>query len=252
VEGDDDAGILDMGFHDFLHGMSVRKMQGRRSVERVARDLQAQEKEKNLDRLQVMIFDHDNFPSDLTSTEMVKVLQWDRYCLENYLLDAHVLSALLEDKMSKPPSAGAINSRLEELSSALLRKRVAMHVYQMEFEIQNSGWRKRHAAESFKDIAAKLRETLRSTVKSATRFNDETFEDDFVEKCEREFQKQKTTWDWRCQANGKELLNSLLTSFTVSVPRDVFKKDIMRQMRADRTNDWMKLADFLAKHLKSH
>ena len=86
VEGDHDVQILEEGFYDFVAGYKITSLGGRSNIEKEIQTLQKAERNGELDKLNCFIFDLDRMPTNITSSQLVKVLQWDRYCLENYLI----------------------------------------------------------------------------------------------------------------------------------------------------------------------
>lgn len=54
------------------------------------------ERKGELDTPKCFIFDRDNMPTELSSTKLVKVLQWKRKCLENYLIDEKIIYDVLK------------------------------------------------------------------------------------------------------------------------------------------------------------
>ena len=76
VEGDQDAEILDVGFSKLLGRYKVTQLGGRGNIEREIKTLQQSAAKEEFDTVKCFIFDLDNAPTELTSTKLVKVLQW--------------------------------------------------------------------------------------------------------------------------------------------------------------------------------
>src|SRR5690606_37975110 len=97
VEGIDDETVLQTAFADRVAKWNIVCLHGRGEVEKTIQQLQASETTGDLDGRHSFLFDLDRSPSSLSSSAMVKVLQWDRYCLENYLLDADAIYDALRE-----------------------------------------------------------------------------------------------------------------------------------------------------------
>src|SRR5262249_12907761 len=98
VEGEHDVEILEHGFGALLRQYKLKDLGGRREVEKQI--LSLQEAERKGDKLtpRYFIFDHDEAPTHLVNTVNIRLLQWDRRCLENYLIDLDILADMLMDK----------------------------------------------------------------------------------------------------------------------------------------------------------
>ncbi|MCF6156722.1 MAG: recombinase RecF [Candidatus Brocadia sp.] len=120
VEGEHDTAILEEGFYDQVMGYKITSLGGRREVEKEIATLQDAERKGELDKLNCFIFDLDRRPENLASTNLVRVLQWDRYCLENYLLDRKVLYDELTDNGVNIGSRGSFEQRIAELAISQL------------------------------------------------------------------------------------------------------------------------------------
>lgn len=83
VEGDHDIEILDAGFSRLLARYNITHLGGRDAVERGIKTLQEAEAGGKIDTLKCFIFDLDRMPTSLQSTDLVRVLQWKKRCLEN-------------------------------------------------------------------------------------------------------------------------------------------------------------------------
>jgi hypothetical protein len=132
VEGDADADLLQTGFGDLLRRYKVKDLGGRREVEKQIEQLQQAEKEGTKLSSRYFIFDRDELPTGLASSETVRLLQWDRRCLENYLIDFDVLTDVLKDSdIVKTPFAnqGEVTRTLRDLAMSQINEVVARKVY---------------------------------------------------------------------------------------------------------------------------
>tara|TARA_R110002110_G_C13459853_1_gene718114 strand:- start:3573 stop:5261 length:1689 start_codon:yes stop_codon:yes gene_type:complete len=74
VEGEQDAAILEDGFFDQVAGYKITSLGGRKEVEKEIKALQDGERNGELDKINCFIFDMDRIPTDLKSSDLVKIL----------------------------------------------------------------------------------------------------------------------------------------------------------------------------------
>ena len=100
-------------------GFKFKPLFGRNNIEiEIKRLLEAAEK-KELKGEHYFIFDNDRKPSDLHGSEHVQILQWDRYSIENYLLNMdalHYALTKLDLCKNKPESSGSFKTKVKELA----------------------------------------------------------------------------------------------------------------------------------------
>ena len=119
VEGEDDSEILREGFREPLPTIYFPRTWGTQDVEKEVKLLQAEEGRGRNPLRTAFILDNDGNPTKLKSSKMVRVLQWDRRCLENYLLDFDVLTDLSKNStLAKKPitNIAALTKLLKQLA----------------------------------------------------------------------------------------------------------------------------------------
>jgi hypothetical protein len=97
VEGRDDVDFLEIGFPELLRRLKLKDVGGRKEVEKTASKIQKLEASGEKVEPIYLIFDRDGKRTKLTSSRAVRILQWERRCLENYLIDLEVITMLLKD-----------------------------------------------------------------------------------------------------------------------------------------------------------
>jgi hypothetical protein len=98
VEGIHDVEIIRSGFDDIFRRHMLRDRGGRGPIERAILELQGAEKRGDEIGFHCFIFDHDRRPTALAETPCVRLLQLNRFCLENYLLDADIITDITREK----------------------------------------------------------------------------------------------------------------------------------------------------------
>ena len=133
VEGDDDVSFLELGFSELLKKYKVKDRGGRREVEKTAIKIQTLEANGEKVSPIFIIIDKDDEITTLRSSDGVRVLQWPRRCMENYLIDVDVITELLkQNEVARTPvsSQGEVDQILRGLALAQLNEIAARDVYQ--------------------------------------------------------------------------------------------------------------------------
>lgn len=145
VEGDDDEDILQTGFPEIVDGFRIQGLGGRGEVEKRVKELQEAENNGELDqKRRLFLFDRDRNISTLKDSTYVKVAQLDRYCIENYLLNADVLFDIIKKHGNREKVDPKIFSRtefkrkLEALAYKQFSEHIALEAYR-ELEPMNCG-----------------------------------------------------------------------------------------------------------------
>lgn len=241
VEGEHDATVLEEGFYEQVMGYKITTLGGRVAVEKEISTLQDADRRGELDKLNCFIFDLDRAPSDLEDTEMVKVLQWDRYCLENYLLNRKLLfDELTELRVSDLGSRGTFEQRIIDLAVAQLNEVVAKEVYS-RLEPQNAGLRSSDVVrKSYEDIGEVLSNRLQEIKSALDDFDKIGWKQEFVRNCELRHSDLKEEWrdEWIKLCSGKRLLNDLYEEYTIRTSKMDLKRRLVRRMRNEESEEW--------------
>ena len=253
VEGDDDVAFLEGGFNDLLKRYKVKDRGGRREVEKTAKAIQALEANGEKVSPIFIILDKDEEITDLRDSDGVRVLQWARRCMENYLIDLDIITDLLKNSdIAKIPvtSQGEVDRILRELAFNQLNGMVSRVVYQ-SYGFQNPTlWADDVNKKTVPEIATALFTRL-STVKASLAFSDgEEWEKDFTDKCNTKRQELELTWEakWKELCDGKLLFNDLQKSGRLKVGVSAFKRRIIQDMKLNKSENW-RLVESLLKGL---
>lgn len=132
VEGDDDVEFLRAGFGELLRKYNIKDRGGRKEVEKTAKKLMELETKGEKVSPIFIILDKDDEITDLKGSSSVRVLQWQRRCIDNYFLDVEVIAELLNDgAVVKAPiaTAGEVDRLLRDLAFEQLPEIAAREVY---------------------------------------------------------------------------------------------------------------------------
>ena len=241
VEGDHDALLLEDGFYDFVAGYKITSLGGRSGVEKEIATLQKAEKKGELDKLNCFIFDLDRIPTTITSSPLVKVLQWDRYCLENYLIGRKELyDELYELGASDIGSRGTFESKLKDIALQQLNEVVAKEVY-LEKSPESVGLRSQDIeGKDFSKMAEVLSERLGVLKLEIQAFDHSQWKSDFIEECNKRHSELLPVWNesWIKLASGKRLIDDLYKEYTINISKLVLKRKLAKRISIDKTEDW--------------
>jgi hypothetical protein len=252
VEGDDDVKLLEDGFPQVIRRLRVRDRGGRHEVEKTIEQLQALEKKGGKVDPIYFIFDRDRKPSDLASSTSIKVLQWQRYCLENYLLDIEVLTGLFKDKdIVREPvlNAAEVEKKVRELALSQLDELAARNTYN-KLGYQNASFR---AEDLSKPSLAEISHALFNRMAAARSTFDDSDELSWVERFEAavktERERLETAWDttWKENCDGKALFSKIHSAFQLKLSLVALKRRTVQAMAHLRSENWTLVESLLKK-----
>lgn len=253
VEGIDDSAILDAGFASIFRRYKIKDLGGRREVEKEINQLQGAERDGVSLAPRYFIFDRDEMPTGLRSSKFVKVLQWERRCLENYLVDFDVLADLLMNvEIVKNPlkSIGEVQKTLKDLALAQIDDFVAKRVY-LGYRYVDPGVR---AAEiqgkEIEVIAENLATRLIDIRAQIIDIEPEAWKRKFLCECNAERERLRAEWDvkWVMECDGKRLFTDLCQKVQPKNGPRKFKGRVIAEMRLKASENW-RMIDGLLKGL---
>jgi hypothetical protein len=241
VEGDSDVIFLEEGFPEIFKKYKIKDRGGRRDVERTAAEIQELERKGERVAPIYFIFDQDDEPTKLENSAAVRVLQWSKRCVENYMIDVPVIAELLKDPLvtRKPiASAGDVSRLLRDLAFQQLDEIAARQTYNSygylnssltKAELRDGGLSE--LASAFFTRMSKARASLPDTPR-------ETWIQEFVQAAEVRKRNLLLGWEakWRDLCDGKKLISDLHKKADLKVSEAAFKTRITRMMR-DATSD---------------
>jgi hypothetical protein len=242
--------LLEVGFGDLLRRHKVKDLGGRREVEKQIAQLQEAELKGTKLSPRYFIFDRDGVPTELKDSEAVRILQWDRRCLENYLIDLDVLPDLLKDPdiVRNPlPNQGEVSKVLRELAMSQIDEFVARQVY-VKYSFDDPGIRANEIrGKNLEQIADALIIHL-TTVKSQVGSIDSAqWKSEFLLRCEEMRRQEVLVWEarWQELCDGKRLFRELSQRLVFKTSVAKFKKAIMLRMRSRPTANWRSIESLL-------
>jgi hypothetical protein len=243
VEGEHDAEILERGFGVALKNVKVKDLGGRSEIEKQIKHIQQAEAGGAKVSKIYFIFDKDNSPTDLSNSSNVKIHQWDRRCIENYLIDFDVLEAVLRDGniVGRPAnSAGDISEFVKTAAMSHIDDYVIQSVYN-SLNYENPGLRR-------SDISGRsIREAAVSLFKRLERVGDQMegvkkidWITEFEQQCEARKTDERRVWEakWQELCDGKRLIQQIHEKYGARMSLLQFKVRIIENMAISQSPNW--------------
>ena len=252
VEGSTDADLLEVGFSERIAGLKISRLGGRDEIERGIRTLQVAETRGQLETTQCFILDLDDRPTKLTSTPLVRVLQWDRKCFEHYLLDFDAIYDATREMKKKKNDVARNDAKLKELALKQLTAAVARTVYAPR-EPENAGARSTDLdVDSYAKMASALSARISLIAGQVRNFSQSDWERDFVAACETQEAQIRSDWEsrWSKLADGKRVIEDLHRWLDPGISVTEFKKAIVKAMAQHKTDNWKLVDSILSNALK--
>lgn len=254
VEGPHDSAILQAGFGDTVSGFKITAVGGRAEIEREVPALQEQERNGLLTKVQLFILDNDRNPTGIKSSPLVRIVQLKRYCIENYLLNENMLFDLLKvHAKNDVESRGAFPKILEELALSQTAELAIWDTY-VAMMPKPLGLRRQEVRQKgFDQVAGILATQLQEIRATVGTINAVVWERAFIEGCNSAQERLNQEWSakWRDLCNGKQLIDDLYIKYQISMRKLEFKKEIIKRMAAEKTDDWRVLEQVLSSELTS-
>lgn len=245
VEGPDDVELLEFAFRDFLSRLKFRELAGRGEVEKYIRLLIEADKDGRAENTKFFIFDRDNKPADLVSTATVKLRQWDRYCLENYLIEPDILhDTITLDLKPKnwPDNLADAKAMFLDIARKQLRGRIIEATYK-EMNFQDVRLRSEDKKDSFAEAGASLYGKLDKLRIQVVTDVGQDWTDRFAQSCQDKFEKADESWtaDWIEQCNGKQFLLDIYQYARPRVDISTFKRSLLAAHKSAGSQSWKSL-----------
>ena len=240
VEGIHDVEILQAGFGDLFRRYIIKPLGGRGEVEKDIRKLQDAENRGDEIGNYYFIFDRDHKPTSLSSSEHVRLLQLDRYCLENYLLDVEILTDLSgENRWSERQKSTTTEMRdvMKALAMAQLHEVVSRSVFK-DLGLEDIVFDMKIMRDSEQNFVAKsLLEQIQAMESIIGSMDKTKFEKDFSSRYEEKIKRLRPEWDdnWRVLSDGKHLLEDMRRDGHFKGDLLQLKKAVMSEMRLEKS-----------------
>lgn len=235
VEGADDVELLRAGFGTLLRRYKLIDLGGRSEIEKQIIKLQEAESKGKVIAPVYFVFDRDESVTNLKDTPAIRILQWSRYCLENYLIDVDVIGELLQSKdyVATPlKTRGDAAALLKRLAMGQIDGRAAKAVY-AELDYQSPGLRMVEIrGANLTEIADSVCHRLLEIKMQLADLDEDAWKLDFVKKCEEKKAEIEKIWDsnWLTECSGKQLFSDLQATVRLKCSLLKFKRDVLMRL----------------------
>ena len=252
VEGVDDAAFIEAGFPELSRKLQVKEMGGRREVEKAIAELQELESKGQKVAPMYLVFDRDDEITKFTSSKSVKIMQWKRRCVENYMIDVDVIANLLaDDTITSSPiaSEGEVHKLLQSLALEQLPAIAARETYN-SYGYKNASLLKADVdSTEMTTIASRLRVRASTAKESLIDADSELWISNFIDKANKRRSELALAWEskWKEQCDGKKLISDLHKRANLRMSESSFKERITRSMRDGESENWSLVKSLLEK-----
>ncbi|MDO3695904.1 AAA family ATPase [Wenyingzhuangia sp. chi5] len=242
LEGFTDEDYIPIIVGDLISGYSVKSLGGRSELEKEIKTLQTSDDKDELDGYHIFILDNDNKPFNGKSTENVKVIQWDRYCFENYLLDPDILyNVIKEFDCSNPPNnRGSLQQKIKELALNQVDFKAVResldNAIPQNISIKNTLLKNK----SNEDIIDIFEKTIIETRRLFEKFENVNWKKDLLNSVETKKEEYIQLWsdDWKKKCDGKSLIKAIHKEFGIKASITKVTKDILKEMKLNPNEEF--------------
>jgi hypothetical protein len=187
---------------------------------------------------------------------IVRVSQWKRRSIENYLIDDKTIYDLLRDddiSRQRIENRGEALNTLREIALAQLKDTVAKIIYcEIQFGELGPPPQKDLIGKSFDESSAILFARVALVQGQICSLREPEWCAEFKARCEAELAVQRSKWesDWKSLCDGKRFFRDLHSKFGVKVSLIRLKVRIMERLERERGEEWVLVESFLREALK--
>jgi predicted ATPase len=249
VEGIHDAEILQSGFDVIVRRFLIKPLGGRTSIESDIRDLQKAEQKSVEIGFHYFLFDLDGKPTSLNDSPHVKLRQLKRYCLENYLLDADIITDLTREKeFSERPLANPTDTTqlMKRLALGQLNVVAAREVFK-GFGLESVCFDMKVLESEAGVAAAQLLDRIGTIITQLEALKGAGFKDEYQKRVAAKVAELTAQWDdkWRDLCNGKLLLEDMRKAGHLKGDLLKLKRRVATEMRLRSTDSYNALVGLL-------
>lgn len=224
-----------------VSGFKIQSLGGRTIVENEIKILQEADNKTELKGYHVFILDFDNKPTTLKDSKNVKVIQWDRYSFENYLLNLNILYDITKDLNPKdfPSNRAEFTKIVKEIALSQVEQICFYEVLEKSTPTIISVSKKEIKDKNITEISKIISGKIANLKTEVSAFNDTQFESKFVSDIETRIKETKEDWEenWKIKCKGKELLLAIHNKFSITNYKEFIRKLIISNKTED-SEEW--------------
>ena len=242
LEGPHDTELLESAISTLMAGFTAKHLGGRLGIEKNIHTLQKEEQKGRLDSYQLFLFDLDNKPTDLSSTGKVRLLQWDRYCLENYLLESDPIFEVVKQLNSVigDLSRGSMLIKLKEIAFRQINRLACKEIVSGYLNDNHYLRIKEIVSDKPDETVKNLYNVLKTVKKAATDLIREVSEEQILAGIQKRISEITDEWQskWVTRCDGKAVIAELHREFKIPKSHIDFKKKILELSRIQNYENW--------------
>jgi RecF/RecN/SMC N terminal domain. len=242
LEGNTDEDYIPIIVGDLISGYSIKSLGGRGEIEKEIKTLQESDLKNELDGYHIFILDNDNKPYKGNSTQNVKVIQWDRYCFENYLLDPDILYTVIKEYecINPPGNRGSLQQKIKELALNQVDFKAIREVLDSKIpqniSIKNSDLK----GKTDEEVVELFDTILEQTKKLFDEFDDSDWKNNLTKCISTKKSEYKELWsdEWKKKCDGKALIKAVHKEYGIKGNLTKLIKDILKEMRINPNEEF--------------
>lgn len=241
LEGPTDDEFIYEVIKGVVDGFKIQSLGGRTVIENEISTLIDADKKGQLKGYHVFVLDLDNKPNKLKDSENVKIIQWDRYSFENYLLNLNIMYDVVKDSAPKdfPNNRGLFNKQIKDLAFTQIEGNVVYTVIETMSPAIVSLPKKETKGKSLLEISDLFSNKVLELKKSLVQFDKSDFEKEFQTVFNGKKNEVEADWEenWKVKCKGKDLLLAIHNSYGISNYKG-FIKNLIEQNKIEDSEEW--------------
>lgn len=241
LEGPHDVDVLEQAISILLPGFVAKHLGGRNEIEKNIKTLQDEDRKQRLDSYQLFLFDLDNRPTSIQSTQKVKLLQWDRYCLENYLLESDAIFDTLKEHATaiEGLTRGSMLTKIKDIAFRQIPRTATREALQSivtsEHFLRINDLICENPSQTIEKLKAALSLISTKSLETTSQENAE-----LTSAIESKMSSMSDSWQskWITHCDGKQVISEIFKEFKVQLSLLDFKKKILETSKINNYENW--------------
>lgn len=241
LEGTTDDEYINEVLKGLASGFKIQSLGGRSIIENEVKVLQEADRKGELKGYHVFVLDLDNRPSNLKSTDNVKIIQWDRYSFENYLLNLNILYDVVKSQnpIDFPSSRAEFNKTIKEMAFSQIDQIAFYEIFFEKIPTSINITKKELKDKDLPQITKTVGLKISQLKEEIEKMNISEWENIFKSSIEKKIEDMKLDWEenWKTKCKGKELLTNIYQKYGLSNYKE-FVMHLIKTNKVDDTEEW--------------
>lgn len=241
LEGTTDEEYINEILKGYSFNFKIKSLGGRQILESEVKALQKTDEKNDLQGFHIFIFDFDNKPTSLRDTKNVKIIQWDRYSFENYLLNIEIMYEAIRELRGDDFNSNRADfkKKVKELAFTQIEYLVIRDVTGRLVPQSITLSAKECEDTAIENIGGILSQKITKSKELLDSYNVVDFQKDFISKYNSGKTDMEEDWDenWNKKCKGKELLKMIFKHFGLSHYKEFIRTLIHLNMKK-KSEEW--------------